>query len=319
MVSGIRRPPADGPRAAAPLRPVSTASWRAPEVRVSPVSAGDGAAADALAERLSLPLGAARPPTRPGTWTLHVDGERRVLERADGVTLELDFTAGRTAARQRESGLARQPLARALGVPRLRRRLGRAPAIVDATGGLGRDAWFAASLGCPVTVIERSGIVHALLAAALARAAATTATSAVAARVTLLHDEATRALGALDPDDVDVVYLDPMYPPTRRRAAVTKGMQFLHELLGPPESASMGAAGPADGERTLLGAALDAAAVQVTVKRPGGAPPLAGHDAFDGQLATVESPGTRYDLYLKGSSVPQSAPRPPSGCRTTKP
>ena len=253
----------------------------------------DEDAARALADRLgSLPVGpsdgdrrdAPRPP-----WTLLVDADRRTLVRPDGVRLEIDFVAGRTGARRHESGLARQPLARALGVPRLRPRLGRAPSVVDATGGLGRDAWFAAALGCPVVLIERSPVVHALLEAALARAAGTPATADVAARVTLLRGDATAVLPELDPARAEVVYVDPMYPPVRRRAAVAKGMQFLHELLGPPD----------DGEDArLLGAALAAAALQVTVKRPGGAPPLAGDAAFTGRRSAVESPGTRYDVYL---------------------
>ena len=80
-----------------------------------------------------------------------------------------------------------------------------------------------------------------------------------------------------------------MYPPTRRRAAVAKGMQFLHDLLGhEPE------------DPALLGAALAAARRHVTVKRPAGAPPLAGAERFDGQVTTVASPGTRYDVYHVG-------------------
>jgi len=266
-----------------------------PVVRVRGRGARDEAHVRALAERLGPgdPDGADGPdgssPSGAADWTLLVDGGRRVLVRPDGVRLEIDFVAGRTGARQHESGLTRQPLARALGIPRLGRRLGRAPAIVDATGGLGRDAWFAASLGCPVTLVERSPVVHALLESAHARAMATPATAAVAARVTLLAGDAVAALPWLDPARPDVVYLDPMYPSVRRRAAVTKGMQFLHELLGPPDAAE---------DARLFAAALAAARVQVTVKRPAGAPPLTGDETFDGQRSRIESPGTRYDVYI---------------------
>lgn len=264
--------------------------WQAPVVRVRARTRADEAPARALAER----LGTARddapdPPSEP--WTLLVDRDRRVLVRPDGVRLEIDFGAGRTAARQHERDLARQPLARALGVSRLRRRLGRPPAVVDATGGLGRDAWFAAALGCPVTLIERAPVVHALLESALARAASDPGTTDVAARVTLLAGDAATLLPRLEPARAEVVYVDPMYPPVRRRAAVAKGMQFLHALLGAPDE---------DDDARLLAAALAAAARQVTVKRPAGAPALAGDATFRGQRSRIESPGTRYDVYLTG-------------------
>ena len=38
------------------------------------------------------------------------------------------------------------------------------PSIIDATAGLGRDAFLLAALGSKVTLIERSNIMHALLA-----------------------------------------------------------------------------------------------------------------------------------------------------------
>ena len=42
--------------------------------------------------------------------------------------------------------------------------------MVDATAGLGRDAFVLASLGCTVTMLERHPVVAALLADGLARA-----------------------------------------------------------------------------------------------------------------------------------------------------
>lgn len=266
-------------------------SWIVPVVRV--LAARPEALKDAsrLAERLDLELTAGdADPSAPRTdWLLCVDGLRRTLVRPDGVALTLDFTSGKTAARQRESGRIRQPLARALGVARWRRRSGRVPRVVDATGGLGRDAWFAAALGCPVVLIERSPIVHALLESALARARADHTTADIAARIVLQQAEAIGALELLPPDDAEVIYLDPMYPDTRRKAAVTKGMQFLHALLGPD-----------DDNADLLRSALASASRQVTVKRPSTAPPLSGDETFTGQRSCIESPGTRYDVYLTG-------------------
>ena len=285
-MTGIKRNRDTRPRRERTADAPSVTPCGRPTITVLAASPADAETAAALAARLGARDVASADDERAPAWTLSVDGPRRVLARPDGARLELDFTAGRTAARQRESGLAGQPLARAVGFTRLRRRLGREPRVADATGGLGRDAWFIASLGCPVVLIERSPLVHALLEAALSNAGAAPATAPVAERIRLLHGEATACLARLDPADVDTVYLDPMYPPTKRRAAVTKGMQFLHELLGED----------IDNE-DLLDAALDAASAQVTVKRPSGAPPLPGNEGFGGQRSTVTSPGTRYDVY----------------------
>ena len=263
----------------------------APIVTLRPLADADRATAAALLDRLGAARARLADPAdataRERGWTLRIDGLSRVLTRPDGARLAIDFTAGRNAARAREGDLAGQPLARAIGLSRLRRRLGRPPTVVDATAGLGGDAWVFAALGCSVTLIEREPLVHTLLEAALGRAAATAATSELAARVRLLDGEATARLATLERAAADVVYLDPMYPPTRRRAAAGKGMQFLHELLDEET----------DDDGALLGAALGAAGHRVTVKRPKGAPPLAGDAAFDGQRSTIASPTTRYDVY----------------------
>lgn len=262
-------------------------NWRKPLPSVCAVRPVDSDAADALAERLKLSV-AGKASAGDDSWKLLVDGGRLTLMRPDAVKLHIDFTRGKTAARQHEPRRLRQPLARAIGIARLRRRLCHEPSVVDATGGLGRDAWFAASLGCRVTLIERSPVVHALLQSALVQAGSDAVHAETASRITLHNADAIDALASLPADSADVVYLDPMYPPTRRRAAVTKGMQFLHELLGPD-----------CGNDGLLGAALATAGHQVTVKRPAGAESLVGADGFEFQKMTIDSPGTRYDVYMK--------------------
>ena len=47
-----------------------------------------------------------------------------------------------------------QDIAKAVGLNK-----GVKPSVLDATGGLGRDAFVLASLGCNVTMIERSPVV----------------------------------------------------------------------------------------------------------------------------------------------------------------
>ncbi|MEK6550622.1 MAG: class I SAM-dependent methyltransferase [Pseudomonadota bacterium] len=150
----------------------------------------------------------------------------------------------------------REPLARALGRT--------VRSVVDATAGLGGDALRLAGLGCTVIAVERSPWIAALLDDALARLRAGAGTLAdLAGRITLIHADAREFL-ANHEDRPDAVYLDPMFPPKRRkRAAVRKELLWLRELAGDDPDAD-----------ALLSAALAAARERVIVKRPDHAPPI---------------------------------------------
>ncbi len=224
-----------------------------------------------------------------GDWRLERRDDALVLCRPDGVRLRADFVSGRARSRVAEAALAGQPLARALGIARLAAAAGEPPRLVDATAGLGVDGWQAAALGARVTMLEAHPVVHALLSDALerARAADDERVRRIAARVTLERCDAVARLRelALAPGRPALVYLDPMYPAARRRGRSRKGIEFLHELVGPP---------PDDGA-ALLDAALAAATHRVIVKRPAGAPPLAGGDGP--RPEPLHAPNTRWDRY----------------------
>ena len=157
-----------------------------------------------------------------------------------------------------------------------------------------------ASLGCTVIAVERSPWIAALLDDALARLRAGAGTLAdLAGRITLIHADAREFL-ANHEDRPDAVYLDPMFPPKRRkRAAVRKELLWLRELAGDDPDAD-----------ALLSVALAAARERVIVKRPNHAPPIGlrrGPQTRDGLIAdsplgpkpTVSYPGklVRYDVY----------------------
>ena len=76
-----------------------------------------------------------------------------------------DFTSGVVAHRFRFGGGRGQALPKAVGM-----KGGKNPMVVDATAGLGRDAFLLASLGAKVTLIERSPDMHRLLEEGLTRA-----------------------------------------------------------------------------------------------------------------------------------------------------
>ncbi len=181
--------------------------------------------------------------------------------------------------RRRFGGGRGQPLARAMGL-----KGGANPVIVDATAGLGRDGFVLASLGARVTLLERSPVMAALLTDGLDRARRHDETRIIADNhLQLVNTDAAQWLQQCPLQErPDVVYLDPMYPHRSKSALVKKEMRALRAMVGDDMDA------PA-----LLAAALDCAKKRVVVKRPKGAPPLAGPKP-SGDIA---SKNTRYDLY----------------------
>ncbi|WP_228716906.1 class I SAM-dependent methyltransferase [Billgrantia pellis] len=201
-----------------------------------------------------------------------------------GKPLRVDFVEGRAAHRRRFGGGRGQLVARACGLA-----AGITPSVIDATAGLGRDAFVLASLGAEVLLIERVASIHALLADGLARAARDPETAAIVARMHLAHGDATHELAALVAASTvapQVVHLDPMFPHREKSALVKKEMRLFRELAGNDSDAPR-----------LLEAALDVATHRVVVKRPRKAPPIEGpapHHVIDGKTS-------RYDLYVHRS------------------
>lgn len=201
-----------------------------------------------------------------------------------GKPLRVDFAEGRAAHRRRFGGGRGQLIARACGLAS-----GVTPRVVDATAGLGRDAFVLASLGAEVLLIERVSAIHALLEDGLARAARDPETADIVARMRLVHGDAARdlatlvAAGAVPPQ---VIHLDPMFPHREKSALVKKEMRLFRELAGDDDDAPR-----------LLEAALDVATHRVVVKRPRKAPPIAGPLPKH----VVEGKTSRYDLYVHRS------------------
>jgi 16S rRNA (guanine1516-N2)-methyltransferase len=168
----------------------------------------------------------------------------------------VDFAGGAVGYRFRRGGERGHPLVRAAGIKR-----DHVPSIVDATAGLGRDAFLLASAGPVVTLLERSAEMHALLKEGLARAAAESPELAeVIARMTLIHGDAKDHLPKLKPD---VVIVDPMHPPRRNTALVKKEMRQLSAIVGADEDAD-----------ELMKIALASARQRVVLKWPLRAAPL---------------------------------------------
>jgi 16S rRNA (guanine1516-N2)-methyltransferase len=233
-----------------------------PELAVSCAAPELLAQAEELAARLGLPLAAA-------------EGRHQLLLRCAPEGLELlkpddpqlrgplrvDFTAGALDFRRRQPG--KELLLRAAGC-----KIGRPLAVLDATGGLGRDSFLLAAAGCTVHVFEKEPVLAALLADGLERARLHPETAEIAARMRLTVGDALPFLRAMRQQGqfIDAVYLDPMFPERRKAALVKKEAQLL-QLLAQPASP--------EAEKELLAAAL-AVSHRVAVKRPAKAPFLGG-------------------------------------------
>jgi 16S rRNA (guanine1516-N2)-methyltransferase len=166
--------------------------------------------------------------------------------------LVVDFTAGALGHRLRTGVSKHQLFAKAIGFK------GKPWRVVDATAGLGGDAAMLAALGCEVTAVERSPIVHRLLADGLARAPDLRVRLVLGDACDFLAAESAESAGSMD-----AVYIDPMFPERGQSALSSKEMQILKALLG------SAAAGEVPG---LLRAALAARPARVVVKRPRQAP-----------------------------------------------
>lgn len=191
--------------------------------------------------------------------------------------LRIDFTSGAVAHRRQFGGGRGQALPRAVGM-----KSGKTPDIVDATAGLGRDAFLLASLGAQVTLIERSPRMHALLADALARAA-DSEVDEIVGRMTLLFGDAKELLPTLSPD---VILIDPMHPERKKSALVKKEMRLIREIVGVDSDAT-----------ELMNVALRTARKRVVLKWPQKADPLAGMPAASHQIT---GKSTRYDVFMLG-------------------
>lgn len=188
--------------------------------------------------------------------------------------LQIDFGAPSFGYRLRRGGGKREHLARAVSAKPGQR-------LIDCTAGLGRDGFLMATLGCRVTMIERSVVVAQLLSDALLRAQSHPDLAGAVERITLVVGDALRILPTLPAPDA--IMLDPMFPDRRKQAMVKGEMQILQRFLGKDEDAM-----------DLLQAAIDTGAKRVVLKRP-------MHDRDDLMLSptySIKGSAVRYDVYM---------------------
>ena len=237
-------------------------------------SGADPGALSVLAARWGL----THDPDNPMALVLtpeHLELRKRDEPKLGGIFV--DFVGGAMAHRRKFGGGRGEAVAKAVGV-----KGGYLPDVVDATAGLGRDAFVLACVGCRVRMLERNPVVAALLDDGLARGYQDPEIGGwLRERLQLIHASSLTALADITPRP-QVVYLDPMFPHKQKSALVKKEMRVFQSLVGPDDDA--------DG---LLAPARQLATKRVVVKRPDYAPPLA--DVTTQSAVTTKS--HRFDIY----------------------
>ena len=193
-------------------------------------------------------------------------------------SLRCDFVGGAVQHRLRFGGGRGQDLPKAAGF-----KPGINPHIIDATAGLGRDAFLLASLGATVTMIERSTEMHALLHDGMARALdAGGVTAEIISRMKLIHGDAIQLLPSLSPE---IVLVDPMHPPRNKSALVKAEMRQIRAIVGID-----------DDQTRLMKTALAHASRRVVLKWPAKAAPMADIPPASHQII---GKSVRYDVFMR--------------------
>ncbi|WP_228704015.1 class I SAM-dependent methyltransferase, partial [Marinobacter nauticus] len=192
---------------------------------------GDQMAARQLAEELELRwLGIVKPKqVREFPVLLYMDDEGLALQltgKGAPGPVRAEFVTGKMGYRREHGGGTGQLVARAVGLQKTRAQLH----VLDATAGLGQDAFVLASLGCRLTLLERNPVIHALLADGLARAALNIDCAPLVAHMQLEAGSSIDWLESAGKDAADVVYLDPMFPHRDKSALVKKEMQVFRQV-----------------------------------------------------------------------------------------
>ena len=191
--------------------------------------------------------------------------------------LAVDFLSGPNHHRYRYGGGKKQLIAKAVGMKKEA-----VPHVLDVTAGLGRDGFVLASLGCDVTLLERSPIIAALVADGLQRAKQQQWFQTLSLQ--LRQQDAVPFLQQLTPQQYpDVIFCDPMFPDSKKSALVKKEMRYLRSIVGDDADADQ-----------LLTLAKTIAKKRVVVKRAYLAPIL-NHKPPDLQYKGKSS---RFDVYL---------------------
>lgn len=144
--------------------------------------------------------------------------------------------------------------------------------IMDCTAGFGKDSYLMSLTGSKIIAYENNSLMYALLKDGLNRADI--------ANISLHKIDALREIKTTD---CDVIYIDPMYPATKKSAKNNKQMMFLQTFVG--HQAQMA--------EELFIQAKQSAAKKIVIKRP----VKAGYVLDKKPTSQIMGKAARFDIY----------------------
>ena len=210
--------------------------------------------------------------------------ELRKLDEPKLGAIAVNFVDGTMTHRRKFGGGRGEAVAKAVGI-----KGDYLPTVIDATAGLGRDAFVLAAIGCKVQLIERNPVVSALLEDGLTRAYQDPEIGEfMQSRMVLLPFHTISEYANANAKPVDVVYFDPMFPHKQKRALVKKEMRVFQHLVGADLDSD-----------DFFQPAKQVARKRVVVKRPDYAPFIAEQKPDFSQTTKNH----RFDVYLSHLSA----------------
>ena len=224
--------------------------------------------AESFARRTGFPIG-----NKPGEQLTVLFNSKGVSLTGFGLSYQGDFE--NMLHRVTNGRLQHEMLVRAAKSEKPGRRA------IDATAGMGEDAFLLAAQGYEVTLYEQNPVIASLLKDALRRARKHPILKEIAGRMKLMEGNSVECLPKLL-DSVDVIYLDPMFPARQKSSLINKKLQLIQKLEPPCST-----------ETELFDAAILAEPEKIIVKRPLKSEFLAGRKPS----YTLNGKAIRYDCY----------------------
>lgn len=230
---------------------------------------GDRDLAGSLSKKLGIPV-----QEREGEELTVLFDAKGVSLTGYGLTYQGDFEG--MIHRVTEGRLAHEMLAR---VAKSEEKKGKA---MDATAGMGEDSFLIAALGYEVTLYEQNPVIALLLKDAIRRAKKHPQLKDIAMRMHVVEGDSTQLMQKCV-DEIDLIYLDPMFPKRQKSGLINKKLQLIQKLEPPCST-----------EEELFDAAILAHPKKIVVKRPLKSPCLAGRNPN----YMLKGKAIRYDCYV---------------------
>ncbi len=198
----------------------------------------------------------------------------------DWLPFSIDFLSNKITRRKNQFGL-NQEISKAIGIKKDYR-----PSVLDTTAGLGRDSFMLASLGCNVTMLERNPVIFLLLQNGLNIAMEDEEAKEIIGRMKLINANSIEFLKN-NLENFDVIYIDPMFPKSKKSRLVKKDMQIFREIVGDDLDSS-----------ELLKLALKQKVKRIVVKRMMNSENIANiKPNFE-----IKGKTTRFDVYIPANN-----------------